>query len=234
MMLSEMLAMNHRLDVAILQEAYEACVRKLRLFPAAVPVVLTGAAHVNGFGSPAYTLCGSEVAFKQISSVEGVALLEEYNDAYTPASLIIGNPSGEGFGISDFYDMNDEFTTTPEIFWMDSTLVCSNLDEAFFWLTGYIYPYFVTAGDPYVLEHRYSIQWMVDTYGADGLTVDPVLIYPVTPQALGFAHRSIGDVVTTSGLEGMAVSLVDIYNTNFDLARASYRSAQGTIEANEL
>lgn len=228
MTLEQLMGLNSRLTAANLQDAYHDIAKKLRLPPAAFPVKLAKACRLNGWTDPAYLLNGSQVALKQIHSLEGVTLDSDYNGAYTIADLLIGNESGEGWGLPDFALLNDSHTVKPVVHWAGSDIICANLDAAFFWITGFAYPYFVSCGSPYNGEHRYDIQWMIDTYGADMLTVDPVLAYPAAERALAIAHQHIGDVVGASALDNLAIQFINYYDRNPESASADLEFGQGS------
>ncbi len=230
MTLAELYDMNSKLDADYLQAAYESVVNKMRLHAQAFPVKLTGACRIDGFEHKAELLNTSEIAFKHIATIDGVTLTTSMTDEYSLSTLVIGNEAGDGFGFTDFDDMNKGFETTPEIYWSGSDIVCTNLDECFFWITGYAYPYFVNAGDPYENISSYSIESMATSHGEDGLTVDPVLTYPVVFQALSSWFLNQNDIMTASQYDEMTVKVIEIYNKNPDWFVADIEEAYAQIE----
>lgn len=234
MTLTEYMALDTRLTVPVIQEAYSIIVPKLRLPITAFPAVITGAAYINGFDHPAYLLSGSEVAVKEIVSLEGVTYADSHNDSYTVADLILGNESGDGFGHTGFSALNDTFETTPEVYWSDNTMICTNLDSAFFWLVCYPYPYFVTNGLPYENEHQYDIQSMVNDYTAGELTVDPLLAYPVTAKALSISRQNDGDIAGASMLDNLAMLYVNLFNRTPGLIETNHTEGVAGIVAADI
>jgi hypothetical protein len=218
MTLTALLALSARLSIANLQDAYESVRDKLRLPPAAFPVWVTVAFRITDTASLAN---GSEVQFKQLCTVEGATLSSDDAGEYTVADLAIGTDDPDtffGFDEADLEAVNDEHETTPEIVWTGADVVLMNLDEAFFWITAYAYPYFVTySTGPYDEQHWYDIETMADTYGADNLTVDPVLLYPVVCRALAIACQDQGDLAQASNLDHLWTQFVNTYNRNPEL-----------------
>ncbi len=209
---------------AALVIAYETVVKKIRLDPTAFPARLNASARVGGFANPAYLLNGSEVAFKEVHTIDGVEFETEHDESYNVNSLILGDDSGEGFGFADFDTLNDSHETQPIIHWAGTDIICTNLDAAFIWITGYAYPYFVTHGDPYEDDnaHSYEIPSMVALHGPDNLTVDPVLLYPVALKALALTHQDSGNLAYAATMDGMTNTLLNLYNMNPELYRSNF------------
>ena len=97
MTLTEFLTLNSKISIAGIQQAYEEVVPKLRLRPASFPVLLSGACRIGGLYRYGETLNGSQIAFKEIGSLDGVTYTNTDPGEYTTATLSIGDQSGEGF-----------------------------------------------------------------------------------------------------------------------------------------
>ncbi|MHB0929726.1 MAG: hypothetical protein ACYC3W_12630, partial [Candidatus Nanopelagicales bacterium] len=229
-------SLNTMLTLTNLQVAYEYAVKKIRLNPSAFPAYLDKSARVGGFVNPALLLNGGEVAFKELHSIDGVAFETEYDEAYTAKSLILGTDGVEGYGIDGFVSLNGNHETQPIIHWAGTDIICTNMDDAFIWVTGFAYPYFVTHGDPYEdgNAHTYAIQTMVNNYGSANLTVDPVLLYPVGLKALAIANQDYGNLAYAATLDGMTNTIISMYNMNPELYRSNFVFGSNDMTAGEL
>jgi len=207
MKLNELMAYNGKLTIPRLQQAYEEIVKLIRLKPSLFPIKVSRG-KVGGFAHPAYLANDSEICFREVRSLHNVTLThspsQEDFKSIDVLSLTPENNSPEGFcGAQSEY---------PEVYFDGQEIAVTNLDEAYLFITAFAFPYFVSNGDPEVNTHVYDIQTMVDTYGADKLTVDPVLLYVVPLKALSIYHSSLGEITSMNGCNSLCNHYMNIYN----------------------
>jgi len=160
------------------QLAYEDVVKKPKLDPSIHPLKFTNHIKLDGFTFKGVMVDSlSEIAFKEIVSINNCDILDTEQDFGTVDTALFGNIEETDYGFTDFDLVNESQSTTPEIYQAASSIVCTNVSECFTLLTGYMYPYFCTTADGwYVDRHYYDIQTMVDTYTTANLIVDDVLM----------------------------------------------------------
>lgn len=223
MMLNELLESNSSITIENLQLAYEKVVRKIRLHQTLIPICFNKAFIVPNMGDKnnywKIISSGSEVAIKEIVDLFNKEYIEApiYED---PKPVEVGNREIDyGFNTDRFKAFNSNHKQSIQIY-RSGDYIASNVSEgeSFLLSSGYIYPYLVyTSNGPYMDRHLYSIQDMVNRYGADGLTVDSTLMMMVIPQAIAEYHNSNGDVGYASNYETYSKKLINLYNRNLEM-----------------
>ncbi len=162
---------------AYIQEAYETVVKKLRLDPSVHPLRFTNHIKLDNFNFKGQIVVSeSEIAFKQFNGLIQVDDLETDQDFGTIDTPLIGNLDSVDYDYTDFDEVNEYHNTVPIVYQIGTSIVCNHMDDTFFLINAYAYPYFCTTADgQYVDKHYYNVSTMNTTYGAANLTVDPVI-----------------------------------------------------------
>lgn len=162
---------------AYIQEAYETVVKKLRLDPSVHPLRFTNHIKLDNFNYKGELVVSqSEIAFKQFNGFVQVDDLETDQNFGTVGTALIGNLDSADYDYTDFDQVNEYHNTVPIIYRIGTSIVCTMMDDTFFLINAYVYPYFCTTSNgQYIDRHYYNVNTMQLAYGADNLTVDPVI-----------------------------------------------------------
>lgn len=181
--------------IAYTQLAYNDIIKKFRLDPSIYPVKFTGHIRLDGFTHKGTIVTSlSEVAVKEIISINNCDILDSDQDFGTPDTALFGNVLDVDYGYTDLDTVNNSQSEYPEIYQIGSSIVCTNVTECMALITCYVYPYFCTTSDGWFIDrHYYDIQTMVDTYGADNLIVDDVLLVLCSLFSIGKYYEKNGD-----------------------------------------
>jgi len=181
--------------IAYTQIAYNDIIKKFRLDPCILPVRFTKHIKLDGFVHKGEMVGSeSEVALKEIIAINNCDVMETGQDFGTPDTPLFGDVLSVDYGYTDFDLVNDSHNTYPEIYQIGSSIVCGNVSDCFVLITGYMYPYFCTTADGWLVDkHWYDIQTMVDEYGTDDLIVDDVLLSLCSLLAIGKYYEKNGD-----------------------------------------
>jgi len=224
--------------VAYLQTAYEFVVKKLRLDPTVLPIMITGQrVKISGFEYKLNTVTvNSEVAIKEIKSFAGLEFTNPLDeDRYTLGAGLVGNvgDTDHGFEAVAFAAVNDTHTTSPEIYWSGTDLTCANLTSSLIVIQSFVYPYFCmhTVDDQYTVEHRYDIQWMIDGYGTTYLEIDDTLGTLTLIKALSLYYGEMQDINYENIYDKCVIDTINIYNRFNSLKYSDSYETIGTLEA---
>ena len=198
------------------QLAYNDLIKKYRLDPSIYPIKFTSHTKLDGFiykGTIVNSL--SEVAVKEIVSINNCDILDTDQDFGAVDTCLFGNVLDTDYGYTDLDTVNNSQSEYPEIYMAGSSIVCTNVTECMSLLTCYVYPYFCTTADGWFVDrHYYDIQTMVDTYGADNLIVDDLLMAMVAIHAKGMYFEKAGDLNYKDIMHKYIVQdCMNIYNT---------------------
>jgi len=214
---SELLAYDDRLSAEILQEAYQDIIQKLKLNPALFPVNLTTAAHYNGFITKAETYNGSQIAIKEVRDIIGCNVSTNVSIAGSLGTLILGDISTPGYGLSNFDSLNDNHKTIPDVLWFNNILYSEETNPAFFLMDCYVYPYpllIVDGSGPFSDVMEYDIANMVSTYGAAELYFDNVLLVFIYLKSLSIIATGTGDIGRSAHYNKICTQFITMYNLN--------------------
>lgn len=233
MTLAEVLALNSKLTIENLHSAYRNVIRKLRLDIVALPVLLDQpACKVDGFNSMArVTGTESEVAIKEIVDILGVTFSETepaVKDTFEKPWIGNIDVPGYGFDTDVLAASNGIHTIAPHIYWTGNEIQVTNVDDigdnAFFWITAYVYPYFaIPSESPYEVKVQYDFT----TVNTDDYDVDIMLMYPIVAKAMALAYQELGDIVETGKYDNMSIQYIKIYNKNFEQKYTNHLTIAG-------
>jgi hypothetical protein len=198
------------------QLAYNDIIKKFKLDPVILPLKFTLHTKIDGFVNKGVMVGSlSEVAIKEIISLNNCDVLSSDQDFGTPDTPLFGDILAVDYGFTDFDLVNNSQSEHPEIYQIGSSIVCTSVPECFTLLTGYMYPYFCTTSDGWLIDrHYYDIQTMVTTYGADNLIVDDVLLALCTIHAIGKYYEKNGDLNRKDIYHKFAVpDCINLFNT---------------------
>ena len=213
MFLTENIFSNSAEPYSIIQKAYEDCVKKIKLHQQAFVAVIDSAAGLDGFNNKHQIICGSktsEIAFKEMHSIIDVSFSGGTTKAYSVNPMIVGKWTDSNFRTDIGFVADETFS------WVGSDLVPVDREIAKVEITGYPFPYFCyTVNSPEVDEHRYDIQWMVDTYG-DQLVVDDFVGVMTVIKAKALYLMSEASINEASNIETYYDQLLNAYNENLE------------------
>ena len=92
----------------------------------------------------------------------------------------------------------------------------------------------MTTSTPYTNEHRYDIQWMIDTYGASNLVVDELLGFLSIPLSLSMFHRDLGNMGSERNIKDWVAKMINMYNRNEATVSGENLGVIGTLEPKDL
>ena len=170
MLLTDFLALDTSITTDVIQEAYLDIIRKISLYPALFPVRFHYGASFDDLDLPGVMQNGSEIAIKEVSSLQGMNSVSALESDGQRQVLEVGNMGqirgfdngfdkgyhvaydwgttafSEGFssafnGTGHFWLLDAEHETVPDILWRGDSLYCENVDFAMAWMIAYVYPY---------------------------------------------------------------------------------------------
>lgn len=190
--------------IPYLQLSYVYCINKIKLSVGIHKTVFTKAMRLDQFNSMAlYYNSNSEIAFKEVPQCLKTDEVPVFTGEYDLSVPIIGQSKTNSL--------------VPEIYTNGSDIVCTNMYECYALLLGYIYPYLITTVNGYkVDEHRYSIQWMIDTYGIDNLYIDDMLLYLCGLKIMSLYLLDNGSISESSNYDYLLSQLINMYNLNIE------------------
>ena len=188
--------------IPYLQSAYYYVINKIKLSVGIHKTVFTGAMRLDQFNNMAlYYDSNSEIAFKEVPICLRTNEVQTYAEEYTLSVPIIGQ------SLTNTY--------TPEIYTNGSDIVCTNMDECYVLLLGYIYPYLVTTVSGYKIEeHWYDAQDMIDEYGYTNLYIDDALCYLCGLKIMSLYLLDNGSISEASNYDYLLAQLINMYNQN--------------------
>ena len=197
------------------QIVYNDIVKKFRLDPSIHPVKFTDHIRLDGFVHMGENVVGSEVALKEIVSINNCDIVDTDQDFGVPDTALFGNVLETDYGFTDFDLVNESQSTYPEIYQIGSSIVCTNVSECFVLITAHMYPYFCTTDDGWQTEpHSYDIQTMYSTYGAANCNVDDVFATLCSIAAIGRYYEKNGDLNRKDVYHKFSVpDCINLYNT---------------------
>lgn len=158
----------------------------------------------------------SEIAFKQIKKYSKCIATNDYPvDQYAATDPIIGDISQIEYSYSDFESVNQDQSVVPAVAIVGNDIYCENVDDALIIIEGYPFPYLVkTEDEEYIDEHRYSVEWMFDSYGPENLYVEPALGVLVLFGALIKHAKDNLNLERESLLKKALTIIFNLYNIN--------------------
>jgi len=210
MLLTDFMKLNSKLTVPYIQKAYRFVVRKLRLDPVLLPVLLTGRVNFNSFDSPFKDKNLSEYVVKEVDSILNGLLSE------SPAHRDYIDCTVGTIGVTN-YDLTftDNTTVSNEEFSIEQeTLECVTSDDTVALLSCYVYPYFVRPTIGQASDRiSYDIHDMIVTYGLENLSVDNGLMMFIGPMALSYYNDDKLNIALAKTLEYYTLQLINLYNS---------------------
>jgi len=82
---------------------------------------------------------------------------------------------------------------------------------------------------PYDIEYRYNIQWMIDTYGLENLSMDDLLVQIVMLKATSLFYMDNGDPGQSELIRDYMDQLINLYNENSNPMEHSTESIIGGL-----
>lgn len=224
--------------IEYIQKGYEYVVKKLRLDPSVLPVYMTGQrVKISDFTYKANIVTtNSERAIKEIKSFVGLEF-ENYIGDERPAlgTWTIGKigETDYGFDATDFAAVNNEHDEWPVIYWSGTDVQVENLDNSFFLIQAFVYPYFAmhTTDDEYTSEHRYDIQWMIDEYTAANLVCDDLLSVLSLYKGIAIYYGQWEEWGKENIMDKYCLDLINAYNRYNSMKYSDSHEQIGTIEA---
>jgi len=121
-----------------------------------------------------------------------------------------------GFGIPRFNSCNRDHQVTPRLYVDKHYITLANCSEFFAFMHCNIYPYLlrVVGQTPYSIEHRYDVQWMIDTYGHSNLEIDDQMLIPIFTLAQAFVAYGNADMDIYTNCRAFVKDYINIYNRN--------------------
>ena len=224
--------------VEVLQVAYEFVIKKLRLDPTVLPIFMSGQ-RVKTLGFEYMNniiTTESEVAIKEIKTFFNETITNPLDeDRYALGTWTIGDTTVAGFGFNAtaFAAVNDDQSTRPTFYWSGTDVTCTNLDPSFFLIECFVYPYFCmhTTDDQFTVEHRYDIQWMIDTYTEELLEIDDLVGILSALKALSLWFGEQGDINFENIFDKATLDIINMYNEFNSLKYSDSYEKIGNIEA---
>jgi len=174
---------------------------------------------------------GSEFAVKEIQSLQIADLLEYDMELGTVGTCTVGNLESTDFGLTDFSTFNNTHATIPQVYRSGPSIACSNVDDCFFLMTCYMYPYLVyTANDMYTDQHLYNVSDMNDLHGGAALTVDPSLGVLTLCSALAQYYGDNGMLNEESTLHKFYIDIINYYNTHKEALKSDNLDYMGDLD----
>jgi len=87
---------------------------------------------------------------------------------------------------------------------------------------------------PYETEYRYDIQWMIDTYEVDNLSIDNFLATLIIPKALALYYSDRDMIGESSNLDSWVTKMINLYNKNKEIIGGESLSSLGDIKPKSM
>ena len=189
--------------IPYLQNAYKYIANKISLSPSVNKMIIENACRIDQFNSfGKHYITNSEVAFKEIPIFLRTNRAVTFSNDYNINDLIIGK-------------LETNNGIVPELFIEGSNIVCTNMEKCYVLALGYVYPYAVrTTGGYLVKEHRYDIQWMIDTYGFENLNIDNTLAMLCGLRIKSLEAMDNSSLSEASNYDYLTTQLLNKYNSN--------------------
>lgn len=214
--------------IPYLQKAYHIVVDDIKLEPGIFPMLIKDEWFaIQKFDYKCLRVgSNSEIAFKQIRDFIRTDFSQDnsfvISDELKTTKPIIGYPELQYFGFDkvDYDAMNAIHTTVPYLFNSKQYYNLKNITDitsGFCHVVAYQYPYPVHVENThYETEYRYDIQWMIDNYSIDSLTVDDLLGTLMILKANQLYREDRLDIGNSKHFDYLCKELINTFNQNSD------------------
>lgn len=244
MKLSDVLSLNKKLTIPLLQEAYYDIIDKIKLDLYMFPVMMEdNACRLGGFEYPAVKVDGNIIAFKEIPFMHNVAFDTTKDYEYANNSFVIGDYKLEfaGFDETKFNNCNTEHTDICHIYNSNHEFVCNNFDDL-------VYPMFVIFGYAYPLPVYESVtadlsksigthtSYDIATIMLEGagileteLEMIDKLVPMIVAKALSIKYNQDGNISEATHYDYITAQYVNMYNESVENIIHSMPNNMGAI-----
>ena len=95
-------------------------------------------------------------------------------------------------------------------------------------------PPVVETKTPYEAKYSYDIQFMIDNYGVNNLSMDNLIAYMAVPLAKAMFLRDTGSIGSESTIKDWVTRVINLYNSNISTIGGENMSSVGIKLAKDM